>query len=37
MSFQNKMVPVCSIIVRGLILIFSRMLEKLNAGSLEVN
>ena len=38
MSFQNKMAPVFSIILRGLSLIFSRMLEDLIAGSLgEVN
>ena len=35
MSFQNKMAPVFSIILRGLTLIFSRMLEDLMLG--EVN
>ena len=38
MSVQNKMAPVFSIILPGLILIFLRMLEKLIAGLLgEVN
>ena len=38
MSVQNKMAPVFSIILRGLTLIFSGMLENLIAGSLgEVN
>ena len=38
MSVQNKMIPVFSIILRGLRLIFSGMLENLIVGSLgEVN
>ena len=35
MSFQNKMVPVFSITLLGLMLIFSRMLGNLMVGSLE--
>ena len=38
MSDQNKMAPIFSIILRGLTLIFLRILENLMAGSLgEVN
>ena len=35
MSVQNKMVPVFSILLRDLKLIFLRMLENFIAGSLE--
>ena len=34
MSVQNKMAPIFTIILRGLTLILSRMLENLIAGSL---
>ena len=34
MSVQNKMAPIFRIILQGLTLIFSRMLENLIAGSL---
>ena len=34
MSVQNKMAPIFSIILQGLILTFSRMLDNLNTGSL---
>ena len=36
MSVQNKMAPVFSIILRGLTLISSRMLDNLFTGSLRV-